>query len=134
MASQPVPVDVHAAVGLSSPAPSSGLAGASTPAGSTAPNIPSAAAGLMSPSINTPSASTNAQATYPAQALTALEAYKKKDSSKVVVRFKAIGNAPIMKNNHFRITAFNRFQAVIQFLRKELGWKQGDALVRFTHP
>ena len=48
----------------------------------------------------------------------------------VVVRFKAVGNAPIMKQNLYKITASNRFQAVIQFLRKELGWKQGDPLVR----
>ena len=48
----------------------------------------------------------------------------------VVVRFKAVGNAPIMKQNLYKITASNRFQAVIQFLRKELGWKAGDALVR----
>ncbi len=49
----------------------------------------------------------------------------------VVVRFKAVGNAPIMKQNFYKITASNRFQAVIQFLRKELGWKQGDPLVSF---
>ncbi|PWN53435.1 putative autophagy-related protein 12 [Violaceomyces palustris] len=74
------------------------------------------------------------QATSPSQAaLTALEHYKKKDSSKVVVRFKAIGNAPIMKNNYFRITAFNRFQAVIQFLRKELNWKPSDALFLYIN-
>lgn len=47
----------------------------------------------------------------------------------VIVRFKAVGNAPIMKQNFYKITASNRFQAVIQFLRKELGWKQGDPLV-----
>jgi ubiquitin-like protein ATG12 len=47
----------------------------------------------------------------------------------VVVRFKAVGNAPIMKTNFYKITASNRFQAVIQFLRKELGWKSGDPLV-----
>ena len=35
-----------------------------------------------------------------------------------------------MKQNFYKITASNRFQAVIQFLRKELGWKQGDPLVR----
>ncbi|KAK0523685.1 Ubiquitin-like protein [Tilletia horrida] len=63
----------------------------------------------------------------------ALEAYKVKDSTKVVVRFKAIGNAPIMKTNHFRITAFNRFSVVIQFLRKELGWKQSDALFLYIN-
>jgi len=78
----------------------------------------------------------------------ALESYKKKDTSKgelksqrfvvnptdivcvVVVRFKAVGNAPIMKQNFYKITAANRFQAVIQFLRKELGWKSTDPLVR----
>ena len=35
-----------------------------------------------------------------------------------------------MKQNFYKITAANRFQAVIQFLRKELGWKAGDPLVR----
>ncbi len=47
----------------------------------------------------------------------------------VVVRFKATGNAPIMKQNFYKITAGNQFQAVIAFLRRELGWKQSDALV-----
>lgn len=89
------------------------------------------------------------------EAQEALDSYKKKDGNKgacaydglcasragykltyvspfraVVVRFKAVGNAPIMKQNFYKITASNRFQAVIQFLRKELGWKQGDPLVR----
>ena len=49
--------------------------------------------------------------------------------SVVVVRFKAVGNAPIMKQNFFRVTVSNHFQAVIQFLRRELGWKAGDPLV-----
>lgn len=93
----------------------------------------STAAGLLSPPVSrTPAQSSalpKAGISYSAQAINAFETYKKKDSAKVVVRFKATGNAPIMKNNYFRITAFNRFQAVIQFLRKELGWKQGDALV-----
>jgi len=80
------------------------------------------------------------------ESLHALETYKKKDPSKggpnqlsftsnltvllVVVRFKAVGNAPIMKQNFYKITASNRFQAVIQFLRKELQWKPGEPLVR----
>ena len=50
------------------------------------------------------------------------------------MRFKAVGNAPIMKNNFYKITASNRFQAVIAFLRKELGWKAGDPLVRRPLP
>ena len=34
-----------------------------------------------------------------------------------------------MKQNYYKITAQNRFQTVIQFLRKELGWKPTDPLV-----
>ncbi|KAK0217118.1 APG12-domain-containing protein [Armillaria fumosa] len=62
------------------------------------------------------------------EALKALQTYKKKDGEKVIVRFKAVGNAPIMKQNFFKITSSNRFQAVIQFLRKELSWKAGEPL------
>jgi len=68
-----------------------------------------------------------------AEALDALETYKKKDASKVVVRFKAVGNAPIMRQNFYKITASNRFQAVIQFLRKELGWRAGDPLFTYIN-
>jgi len=68
-----------------------------------------------------------------AEAVDALEAYKKKDVSKVVVRFKAVGNAPIMRQNFYKITASNRFQAVIQFLLKELGWKAGDPLFTYIN-
>ncbi|GAB1524659.1 Ubiquitin-like protein [Rhizoctonia solani] len=64
--------------------------------------------------------------------LEALQHYGKRDVSKVVVRFKAVGNAPIMKQNFYKITASNRFQAVIQFLRKELGWQPTDPLVAFS--
>ncbi|THG93651.1 hypothetical protein EW026_g7643 [Hermanssonia centrifuga] len=67
------------------------------------------------------------------EALEALDTYKKKDPSKVVVRFKAVGNAPIMRQNLYKITASNRFQAVIQFLRKELGWKAGDPLFTYIN-
>ncbi|KIJ47473.1 hypothetical protein M422DRAFT_59511 [Sphaerobolus stellatus SS14] len=63
----------------------------------------------------------------------ALESYKRRDTTKVVVRFKAVGNVPIMKSNFFRITAGNRFQAVIQFLRKELGLKATDPLFTYIN-
>lgn len=48
----------------------------------------------------------------------------------VVVRFKATGNAPIMKQNFYKISSSNQFRTVIAFLRKELGWKPSDSLVR----
>lgn len=34
-----------------------------------------------------------------------------------------------MKQNFYKINSTNRFQAVIQFLRKELGWQAGEPLV-----
>lgn len=36
----------------------------------------------------------------------------------------------MLKQKYFKITAGNKFQAVITFLRKELGWKPQDSLVR----
>lgn len=48
----------------------------------------------------------------------------------VVIRFAPAGNAPVLRNKFYKITASNRFQSVIQFLRKELGWKPQDSLVR----
>ncbi|KAF9261128.1 APG12-domain-containing protein [Marasmius fiardii PR-910] len=62
------------------------------------------------------------------EALKALQVYRKKDAEKVIVRFKAVGNAPIMKDNFFKITASNRFQAVIQFLRRQLGYRGNEPL------
>ncbi|KAG6864819.1 hypothetical protein C0991_006940 [Blastosporella zonata] len=68
-----------------------------------------------------------------AEAIRALNTYKQRDASKVIVRFKAVGNAPIMKQNFYKITSSNRFQAVIQFLRKELGWQAGDPLFTYVN-
>ncbi|KAL8290019.1 hypothetical protein RQP46_002958 [Phenoliferia psychrophenolica] len=87
----------------------------------------------------TPSTSTTAAAasafgdSLSREASAALDSYRVKDASKVVVRFKATGNAPIMKQNFYKITASNRFQTVIAFLRKELGWKQSDALFLYIN-
>jgi ubiquitin-like protein ATG12 len=47
------------------------------------------------------------------------------------VKFKSIGSAPIMKTTVFKVTASNRFQAVIVFLRGQLGFKATDPLVSF---
>ncbi|GLB38644.1 hypothetical protein LshimejAT787_0505090 [Lyophyllum shimeji] len=68
-----------------------------------------------------------------AEAIKALDTYKQRDPSKVIVRFKAVGNAPIMKQNFYKITSSNRFQAVIQFLRKELGWQAGEPLFTYVN-
>ncbi|WVR07838.1 ubiquitin-like protein ATG12 [Kwoniella sp. DSM 27419] len=66
-------------------------------------------------------------------ALEALEVYKKKDATKVVVRFKSIGSAPIMKNNVFKATAGHKFHAVALFLRSQLGLKKDDPLFTYIN-
>jgi hypothetical protein len=48
----------------------------------------------------------------------------------VVVRFKATGNAPMMKQNKFKISANQKFQTVVDFLRKQLHYKPTDPLVK----
>lgn len=76
-----------------------------------------------------------------------IEKYKEKDPSKgtikslkvalkslnllylVVIVFRAIGNAPILKQKVFKLAASNKFQTVIQFLRKELRYQGPDPLV-----
>ncbi|KAF7433003.1 hypothetical protein PC9H_004947 [Pleurotus ostreatus] len=69
----------------------------------------------------------------PEKALSALNTYRQRDLTKVPIRFKAVGNAPIMKENMYKITASSRFQAVIQFLRKQLGWKTGTPLFTYIN-
>lgn len=43
---------------------------------------------------------------------------------KVVVLLKATGDAPILKQNKFKITASDRFEKVVGFLSNQLGKKQ----------
>ncbi|KAF9574968.1 hypothetical protein EC968_004728 [Mortierella alpina] len=69
----------------------------------------------------------------PASPATVIANHKKKDTSKVIVRFRAIGNAPILKQNIYKITASNKFMAVIQFLRKELNYKHSDPLFLYVN-
>ncbi|KAI8928053.1 ubiquitin-like autophagy protein Apg12-domain-containing protein [Entophlyctis helioformis] len=52
---------------------------------------------------------------------------------KVVVRLKAIGNAPILKQSVFKISTGSRFDKVILFLRKELGYRSHDSLFVYVN-
>ncbi|KAF9927555.1 hypothetical protein BGZ65_006723 [Modicella reniformis] len=69
----------------------------------------------------------------PASPATVIANHKKKDTSKVVVRFRAVGNAPILRQTMYKITATNKFMAVIQFLRKELNYRQSDPLFLYVN-
>jgi len=51
-----------------------------------------------------------------------------------MIRFKATGNAPILKQNVFKVSASSQFQVVIGFLRRQLGFKPSDPLVSAHSP
>lgn len=93
----------------------------------------------MATPMTTPASSTSLSASgSPAPANQANAAYgldtlRKRDQFKVLVRFKGVGSAPVMKNNVFRISAFNKFLAVHVFLRRELGCKPADNLYLYIN-
>lgn len=74
--------------------------------------------------------------TYPANeaGLAALEAHIVKQTSDpanaVILRFMPVGGAPVLKQNVFRLAAASPFQVVIRNLRKKLGMKAQEPLVR----
>ncbi|RKO86177.1 hypothetical protein BDK51DRAFT_12321, partial [Blyttiomyces helicus] len=47
-------------------------------------------------------------------------------ASTVLVRFRSTGNAPILKQTVYKITASHKFLVVINFLRKELKYKESE--------
>ncbi|OAJ42295.1 hypothetical protein BDEG_25764 [Batrachochytrium dendrobatidis JEL423] len=61
----------------------------------------------------------------PLQSESNTEKYSNEVPDKVVVRLKATGSAPILKQTVFKISSSSKFQNVIAFLRKELAYKQG---------
>ena len=52
---------------------------------------------------------------------------------KVVIRLKAIGSAPILKHQIFKLSSENHFSKVVQFLRKELQLQQHDHLFVYVN-
>ncbi|KAJ1916463.1 Ubiquitin-like protein [Mycoemilia scoparia] len=52
---------------------------------------------------------------------------------KTVVRFRSIGNAPILKKSIFKITSTQKLQALVVFLRKELGYKPSEPLFVYVN-
>ncbi|KAG8718929.1 hypothetical protein FRC12_011937 [Ceratobasidium sp. 428] len=65
--------------------------------------------------------------------LDALEISGKQESTRVLIQFKAVGNAPIMKKNEYGISSSQPFQAIVKFLRGQLGLKSGDPLFTYIN-
>jgi len=50
----------------------------------------------------------------------------------VVVMFKRVGNAPMLKQKKFKLSSKVKFQYVVDFLRKQLRYTNNEPLVSFT--
>ncbi|BDD56682.1 Ubiquitin-like protein [Monascus purpureus] len=64
------------------------------------------------------------------QALADVEAI---DKGKVTVRFHPLPSAPILKNRVFKISASQKFETVVKFLRKKLNCKDTDSVFCYVN-
>ncbi|KAI3060950.1 hypothetical protein CBS147353_10167 [Aspergillus niger] len=64
------------------------------------------------------------------QALAGAEAV---DRGKVTVRFQPLPSAPILKNRVFKISASQKFETVVKFLRKKLDCKESDSVFCYVN-
>ncbi|KAL1847893.1 Ubiquitin-like protein [Paecilomyces lecythidis] len=64
------------------------------------------------------------------QALADVEAL---DTGKVTVRFQPLPSAPILKNRVFKISASQKFETVVKFLRKKLDCKDTDSVFCYVN-
>ena len=54
-------------------------------------------------------------------------------SEKVVVHFRPVGSTPALKQSKFKINTQQRFQTVIDFLRKQLHLQPSDSLFLYVN-
>ena len=52
---------------------------------------------------------------------------------KITVRFKAVGSAPILQKQVYKINAAQRFETVVKFLRTRLRCKEGEAVFCYVN-
>ncbi|KAG2414334.1 hypothetical protein HFD88_003525 [Aspergillus terreus] len=55
------------------------------------------------------------------------------DTGKVTVRFQPLPSAPILKNRVFKISASQKFETVVKFLRKKLDCKDTDSVFCYVN-
>ncbi|PLB39638.1 ubiquitin-like protein ATG12 [Aspergillus candidus] len=55
------------------------------------------------------------------------------DTGKVTVRFQPLPSAPILKNRVFKVSASQKFETVVKFLRKKLDCKNTDSVFCYVN-
>ncbi|EPS33787.1 hypothetical protein PDE_08749 [Penicillium oxalicum 114-2] len=136
----------------SSPSHESPVYQSSQPATSTlshrpAPDRPPASSGSASPQIGDVPIPDDAQGAdlpmnmtasvmltgLPRDAHQALADVEVIDAGKVTVRFQPLPSAPILKNRVFKISASQKFETVVKFLRKKLDCKDTDSVFCYVN-
>ncbi|CAG8033034.1 unnamed protein product [Penicillium salamii] len=69
----------------------------------------------------------------PRDATQALADVETIDSGKVTVRFQPLPSAPILKNKVFKVSASQKFETVVKFLRKKLDCKETDSVFCYVN-
>ncbi|KAI9673037.1 MAG: Ubiquitin-like protein [Caeruleum heppii] len=69
----------------------------------------------------------------PRDAHAALEQATSTSPKKVTVRFKAVGSAPILRTQVYKISAAQRFETVVSFLRSRLGCRPTDSVFLYVN-
>ncbi|KAL3465953.1 ubiquitin-like autophagy protein Apg12-domain-containing protein [Aspergillus heterothallicus] len=55
------------------------------------------------------------------------------DTGKVTIRFQPLASAPILKTKVFKISASQKFETVVKFLRKKLDCKDSDSVFCYVN-
>ncbi|KAI9726687.1 MAG: Ubiquitin-like protein [Cirrosporium novae-zelandiae] len=69
----------------------------------------------------------------PKDASAALQDVDKMEPKKVTIHFQPIGGAPILRRKTYKISATQRFETVVNFLRKQLGCKPSDSVFLYVN-
>ncbi|KAL9087519.1 MAG: hypothetical protein Q9165_006630 [Trypethelium subeluteriae] len=69
----------------------------------------------------------------PKDAHEALEGAGELDQEKVNIRFQPVGSAPALRQRVFKISASQRFETVVRFLRRKLGTREHESVFLYVN-
>ena len=106
------------------------MASSTPPIGTNAPNVPDEDHGVDLPmSMMASVILTN----LPKDATEALADVDALDDKKVVVRFQAVGSAPVLRQKVCKVSASQKFETVVNFLRRRLDCKPTDSVFLYVN-
>lgn len=85
------------------------------------------------PSLPLPLSASIILSALPRDAHTALAQVSEQHPEKIKVRFQPIGSAPALTQRVFKISATNRFETVVGFLRKKLGVRRDESVFCYVN-